>query len=95
MGIRHQPPLAHGDPSWPPSLALGDEGPLLRRVGKVVPANRGVKREGGNEKEPTVTGNVQDRKSTLQRVIIRRRLGNQIQQVGYEKVKKNNAANNF
>lgn len=43
-----------------------------------------------------VTGNTQDCKSTVQRVIIRRRLGNQIQQVGYEKVKRNNdVANNF
>lgn len=36
---------------------------MLRWVGKVLPANGGMKREGGNEKEPTVTGNVQDRKS--------------------------------
>lgn len=87
--------LVHGDPSWPPSPVLGDEGPLLRWVSKVLLANGRVKREGGNKKEPMVTGDVRDCKSTLRCVIIRRRLGNQIQQVGYEKVKNNNVANNF
>ena len=95
MDIHHCPELVHGDPSWPPSPVLGDEGPLLRQAGKMLPANGGAKSERDNEKEPMITGNVQDRNSTLRRVIIRRRLGNQIEQVGYEKVKRNNVANNF
>lgn len=38
---------------------------MLRQVGKVLLANDGVKREGDNEKESMVMGNVQDGKSTL------------------------------
>lgn len=51
--------------------------------------------EGGNEKLLVVTGNAQAHKSTLWSVITRRRLGNQIQQVGYENEKRNNVANDF